>query len=284
MKRVKKILAIVLTISLVALCFAGCGKAETEKYNDTTLIIGYNQSVAPFLQIDENGKATGFEADLWAKIFDSVKGDLTDYVFEQVDEGYVLEEDGGFFDSTGKEYSAGLLFGAVSKNYSTFNEEYSFTQPIITNRVIALQKANTGVAATYSDFAGKTVVAVKGIANDTLQKYTALVKSCTVTTVDTIDEALAMMNNGTAQFVVTDEFTYCPIQDENAYKMLDGELDTIDYVIATAKYSGWYWSINEAIRELKSADYGEGDEFTPLVEQYFNYNASQFTYVTDGDK
>ena len=34
---------------------------------------------------------------------------------------------------------------------------------------------------------------------------------------------------------------------------------------------------NEAIYELKSPDYNDKDEFTPMVEKYFGYNASTFT-------
>ena len=55
---------------------------------------------------------------------------------------------------------------------------------------------------------------------------------------------------------------------------MENELDTIEYVIACAKYSGWKDSINEAIKELKDEEYGDGDTFTPLVEKYFGYNAS----------
>ena len=42
-------------------------------------------------------------------------------------------------------------------------------------------------------------------------------------------------------------------------------------------------TINEAIREIKSEDYGDGDEFTPIVKKYFKYNASKFDYKTEGD-
>ena len=35
---------------------------------------------------------------------------------------------------------------------------------------------------------------------------------------------------------------------------------------------------------MKSESYGKGDEFTPLVEKYFGYNASSFDHQTDGDE
>ena len=41
---------------------------------------------------------------------------------------------------------------------------------------------------------------------------------------------------------------------------------------------------NEAIYELKSPDYNDKDEFTPMVEKYFGYNASSFDYVPSKTK
>jgi ABC-type amino acid transport substrate-binding protein len=94
----------------------------------------------------------------------------------------------------------------------------------------------------------------------------------------TADEALSALDAGTADAVIIDEFTFCPSEKAEAYTVLDGELDTIEYVIACAKYSGWKDSINNAIYELKSPDYNDSDDFTPLVEQYFGYNASSFDF------
>jgi hypothetical protein len=123
--KIKKIVSLVLAIVMIGACFAGCSSETSEKYSDETCIIGYTNAVAPFLEVDENGKVTGFEADLWEMIFDDVKGDYKSYVFEKVEDGYTLEEDGGFFnDGDSTEYSADLLIGAVSKNDGTFNEKY----------------------------------------------------------------------------------------------------------------------------------------------------------------
>lgn len=291
MKAIKKILAVILSVTFIAACFAGCSSNENEKYSDETLIIGYTQATAPFLIADNDGNVTvsesvdsGFEAALWEAIFDDVKGELTGYTFEKVDEGYKLEEDGGFFDSDNNEYDAALLMGAVSKNNGTFNEDYSFTEPIITDRVIAVVSKNSKIS-TYADFAGANVVTVSDIAKTSLEKQSAISSSCaSVKEAAGIDEALALIDSGKADAVITDEFNFMPSGKTDSYTVLDGEIDTIEYVIACAKYSGWKDSINEAIRELKSEDYGDGDDFTPLVEKYFGYNASSFNYETDGDK
>ena len=274
----KKLVSVMLCLALVLVVFAGCSKAEKEKYSDTKLIIGYTEAVAPLLEVDENGKATGFEAELFRKIFDSVKGDLKSYTFEKVEEGYELEKDGGFFDSKDKEYSAGLLLG-VSTNRGTFNEDYSFTDPIITNRVIALAKKG-GDRTSFTEFKDAKVLVVSAAAKTAFEKNTAIAGVCkSVDEEKDINTALAKLDKGEADIVVTDEFSFMPTGKADSYTVFEGELDRIDYVIACAKYSGWKDSLNEAIFELKSEDYGKnGDEFTPLVEKAFGYNASSFDW------
>lgn len=73
MKTIKRILSVLMTVALVAVMFAGCSSKENQKYSDEVCIIGYTESVAPFLEVDKSGKATGFYADLWKNIFDDVR-------------------------------------------------------------------------------------------------------------------------------------------------------------------------------------------------------------------
>ena len=274
----KKLFAFLLCLALVICVFAGCSKADGEKYSDAKLIIGYTEASAPILEVGKGGKATGFEAELMKAIFDGVKGDFKSYTFEKVEEGYELEKDGGFFDSDNKEYSAGLLMGVVTTNKGTFNEDYSFTDPIITNRIIAVA-AKDGERTGFNEFLGARVVTVSDAAAAALEKNTAIASVCkNITKENDVKKALKMLDDGKADIVVTDEFSFMPTGKAKSYKVFDGELDKIDYVIACAKYSGWKDAINEAVYELKSEDYGSGDEFTPLVEKAFGYNASAFNW------
>lgn len=284
MKTAKKIISVILSITFIVLCFAGCKSESSEKYSDSTVIIGYTEEAAPFIQLDKDGKATGFIPELWELIFNDVKGDLKNYVFEKVEKGYRLEDDGQFFDSNDKEYSAALLMGAVHKNDSTFNEDYSFTNPIITNRIVSVVAKDSKIK-TYADFEGAKAVVVSDTAKEAFEKQKAIYSACkSVEQVKTIDEAFALVDDKKADVIVTDEFSLMPSNKAENYTRLNGEIDTIEYVIACAKYSGWKDSINEAIREKKSPDYNDADEFTPIVEKYFNYNASSFDYKTAGDQ
>ena len=60
-------------------------------------------------------------------------------------------------------------------------------------------------------------------------------------------------------------------------------LGVVEYAFATAKYDRLKDDINEALLELKDPKYNDKDEFTPVVGQYFGYNASNFSY-TPADK
>lgn len=283
MKFIKKIGAVLCAVAVIAMCFSGCSNQNAEKYSSGTAIIGYISEASPFITNVKNGKASGFEADLWEAIFDSVKGDLKNYRFEKVNDGYTLEEDGGFYDSSEREYSACLLFGKVAKDSGTFNKDYSYTDPIISNRVITIVPKGSNIK-TYNDIDGAKVGVVGTVAKSALEKNTAIYNRCASVETITLDESTKSL--GTKyDAVVIDELTYCPTDSAkaNTYDIIDGELDTIEYVIACAKNSGWKDSINEAIREMKSEKYGDGDEFTPLVEKYFGYNASSFNYQADGD-
>ena len=284
----KRFISVLLSATLICAAFAGCSSNKdkdyiSKEYSDTTLIIGYTEEAEPFLKAGKDGNAEGFIPELFKTIFNDVKGDLKTYRFEKVEKGYMLEDDGGFFDKDKKEYSAGLLMGAVSKNDGTFNEDYSFTEPIITNRIIAVTAKNSKIK-TYADFKGAKAVVTNDAAKAAFEKNSAISKACAKVDENMdITAALALLESGKADVVITDEFSFEPTRNKDNFAVLSGELDTVEYVIACAKYSGWKDSLNEAIRELKSEEYGNGDEFTPIVEKYFGYNASNFSYETDGD-
>ncbi|MBR4241334.1 MAG: transporter substrate-binding domain-containing protein [Eubacterium sp.] len=274
----KRFIAILLSVVLICAAFSGCSSNKNEKYSAEKLIIGYNEARSPFLDIDKNSKASGFEAELFKAVFDNVKGDFKSYTFEKVEEGYALEDDGGFFDSKNNEYSAALLMGGVSKNSATFNEDYSFTEPIITNRIIAVAPKNSE-RKTFSDFKNAKVVVLSENAKKAFEENSAISSQCkSVKEATDIEEALSQLDSGKAEILVCDELSFNPSAKAKDYFVFENELDTIEYVIACAKYSGWKDSLNEAIKELKDESYGGGDEFTPLVEKYFGYNASSFEY------
>lgn len=284
MKVFKKIFAIALCGILIASAFAGCSKSgEADKITDKTMLIAYTDEVEPFLYKDKNGKLAGFDIDLFKKIYDNVKNDTKDYKFVKVDKDYKVGDDIAYTNKDGDEFIAYTMIGAVQKNIGSVNEDFSFTNDIITNRIITVTKSGNNIS-DYNDLSGKKLAVVTDIAKAALDKNSTIKNNNKNTLYPTIEDALAALDNGSVDAVITDEFNFSPLKNAEKYQVLNGELDKISYAFMFKKGDWVVENWNEAIYELKSPDYNDKDEFTPMVEKYFGYNASSFDYVPSKTK
>ena len=277
MKVFKKIFAIALCGILIASAFAGCSKSgEADKITDKTMLIAYTDEVEPFLYKDKNGKLAGFDIDLFKKIYDNVKNDTKNYKFVKVDKDYKVGDDIAYTNKDGDEFIAYTMIGAVQKNVGSVNEDFSFTNDIITNRIITVTKSGNNIS-DYNDLSGKKLAVVTDIAKAALDKNATIKNNNKNTLYPTIEDALSALDNGSVDAVITDEFNFSPLENAEKYQVLNGELDKISYAFMFKKGDWVVENWNEAIYELKSSDYNDKDEFTPMVEKYFGYNASSLT-------
>ena len=284
MKVFKKIFAIALCGILIASAFAGCSKSgEADKITDKTMLIAYTDDVEPFLYKDKNGKLAGFDIDLFKKIYDNVKNDTKNYEFVKVDKDYKVGDDVAYTNKDGDEFIAYTMIGAVQKNVGSVNEDFSFTNDIITNRIITVTKSGNNIS-DYNDLSGKKLAVVTDIAKAALDKNATIKNNNKNTLYPTIEDALSALDNGSVDAVITDEFNFSPLENAEKYQVLNGELDKISYAFMFKKGDWVVENWNEAIYELKSPDYNDKDEFTPMVEKYFGYNASSFDYVPSKTK
>ena len=284
MKVFKKIFAIALCGILIASAFAGCSKSgEADKITDKTMLIAYTDEVEPFLYKDKNGKLAGFDIDLFKKIYDNVKNDTKNYEFVKVDKDYKVGDDVAYTNNDGDEFIAYTMIGAVQKNVGSVNEDFSFTNDIITNRIITVTKSGNNIS-DYNDLSGKKLAVVTDIAKAALDKNATIKNNNKNTLYPTIEDALSALDNGSVDAVITDEFNFSPLENAEKYQVLNGELDKISYAFMFKKGDWVVENWNEAIYELKSPDYNDKDEFTPMVEKYFGYNASSFDYVPSKTK
>lgn len=284
MKVFKKIFAISLCGILIASAFAGCSKSgEADKITDKTMLIAYTDEVEPFLYKDKNGKLAGFDVDLFKKIYDNVKNDTKDYKFVKVDKDYKVGDDIAYTNKDGDEFIAYTMIGAVQKNVGSVNEDFSFTNDIITNRIITVTKSGNNIS-DYNDLSGKKLAVVTDIAKAALDKNSTIKNNNKNTLYPTIEDALSALDNGSVDAVITEEFNFSPLKNAEKYQVLNGELDKISYAFMFKKGDWVVDNWNEAIYELKSPDYNDKDEFTPMVEKYFGYNASSFDYVPSKTK
>lgn len=284
MKIFKKIFALALCVMLIASVFVGCSKAgEADKITDKTMIIAYTEEVEPFLYKDKNGKLTGFDVDLFKKIYENVKNDTKNYEFVKVDKNYKVGDDIAYTDKDGNEFIAYTMIGAVQKNVGSVNEDFSFTNDIITDRIITLTKSGNNIS-DYNDLSGKKLAVVTDIAKTALDKNTTIKNNNKNIVYPTIEDAISALDRGSVDAVITDEFSFSPLETAENYQVLNGNLDEISYAFMFKKGDWVVDNWNEAIYELKSPDYNDKDEFTPMVEKYFGYNASSFDYVPSKTK
>lgn len=284
MKIFKKIFASALCLMLIVSVFAGCSKAgEADKITDKTMLIAYTDEVEPFLYKDKNGKLTGFDVDLFKKIYDNVKNDTKNYEFVKVDKDYKVGDDVAYTDKDGNEYIAYTMIGAVKKNVGSVNEDFSFTNDIITDRIITVTKSGNNIS-DYNDLSGKKLALVTDIAKTALDKNATIKNNNKNIVYPTIEDAVAALDRGSVDAVVTDEFSFSPLETAEKYQVLNGSLDEISYAFMFKKGDWVVDNWNEAIYELKSPEYNDKDEFTPMVEKYFGYNASSFNYVPSKTK
>lgn len=279
MKTMKKVIAVFLSVLFVMLCFAGCSSSDkAENITDETLLVAYTAEKKPFVYKDKDGNLTGFDVELMSKIFNDVKNDYKNYKFVQVDEDYRLGEDAAYTDDEGNEYIAYVMVGGVEKNTGSFNKDHTFTKDIIDNRVIAVTAENSKIN-TYADLKGAKAGVVTDTAKAALEKN-AVIKDGMKNVKEYKDakSAIADLKSGTIDVIIIDEFSYNVADGRDGLKALDNELDTVSYVYSFKKWDWYDEAFNEAIYELKSPEYNDADEFTPIVEKYFGYNASNFDY------
>ncbi|MDE5984513.1 MAG: transporter substrate-binding domain-containing protein [Eubacterium sp.] len=279
MKIIKKTAAIILCAVFLMLCFAGCSTAQqAAEITEDTLLVAYTAENKPFIYTDDEGNLAGFDVELIDKIFKNVRNDYKNYKFVQVDEDYSLGEDAAYTDENGNDYIAYVMVGGIAKNEGTFNKNHTFTKDIIDNRVIAVTVQGSNIN-TYADLAGAKAGVVSDTAKTALDKNAAIKSGmASVQNFNTAADALAALNSGSIDVLIIDEFNFNVAEGKDNFRVLDSELDTISYVYSFKKWDWYDEAFNEAIYELKSPDYNDADEFTPIVETYFGYNASNFNY------
>ncbi len=273
MKTFKKICSLFLCVLLVTVLFSSCSSSDkvTSEITDDTLIFAYTEENPPFLYTDEEGNMAGFEVDLINATFDSFKGDYSDYAFVKVDEGYVLDEDICYTDNEGNEYSALIYCGGFTKNTGTADEDYDWSSNILENDVVTIVPVGSDIES-YSNVVNHKAAVLSGAALTALDKNTAVENSLKSYDVyDNADDAFNALDSGDADMLIIDEFSlyaYEGYTTEN-YTVLSGILDSTEYAFAFSRSEDYASSFNEAVKEMLSPDYNDGDTLTPLVEEYF---------------
>lgn len=269
---------------LIGASFAGCSSKSltAEEITDKTMLIAYTEECEPFLYTNAQGALDGFEARLIEESFSSFKGEYQDYRFVKVDADYELGEDAAYTDEDGNAYKAIVLCGAMHKNEGTVNEDYVWSNNIIENNIITVVEPNSAITS-YGNIQGARVGVYSELCAAALEKHSAIKSSLAfVTAYASPEELLAALDAGEIDAAVIDDFSFRPLEGSQGYTVLNGTLDTVEYGFAFARANDYSSGFNEAVKEMLSEDYGDGDTLTPLVEQYFGYpEACVFEYQTE---
>ena len=271
MKSIKKIIAVLLAVLLITVLFAGCKKTDERatRITKSTLLIAYTEENAPFIYTDENGNIAGFDAEIIENIFDTIKNEYKDYAFVQVDEGYVLNEDTAYTDENGNEFSAIIMCGGTHKNVGTANEDVVWSENIIENNIITVVPAGSKITG-YNNIAGAKVGVVSSAAAAALDMNATIKNSlASVTEFASAEEAFAALDGGKIDAVVIDDFSFNTYDKADSYTVIPSVLDKIEYAFEFAPSNNYSSAFNEAVKQMLSADYGEGDTLTPIVEKHF---------------
>lgn len=263
------IVATLLIVASLALCFAGCGtkgKTPAEIKEAGVLIVATNAAFEPFEYLDENGKPTGWDMDI-AQAF----ADLL---------GVKLEIRNMEFDSVLGAVASGTAdIGMAGISYSESRDKtVDFSKGVFnSSQMIIVKSDNTDIEDAY-DLEGKVVGAQRGTVGDLLAQLDPdwasdgedgyiLGKPADVKGFGTAVEAVQALAQGSVDAVILDKMPAEAIVDkrDDDVKILEKSVFDDEYAFAVAEgnaeLQAW---INDAIDTLK--ENGKWDEIT---QKYF---------------
>ena len=263
------IVATLLIVASLALCFAGCGtkgKTPAEIKEAGVLVVATNAAFEPFEYIAADGSYVGWDMD--------IAGAFADLL------GVKLEIRNMEFDSVLGAVAAGTAdIGMAGISYSeTRDKTVDFSKGVFnSSQMIIVKSDNTDIEDAY-DLAGKVVGAQRGTVGDLLAQLDPewasdgeggyiLGKPADVKGFGTAVEAVQALAQGSLDAVILDKMPAEAIVDKmnGAVKILEKSVFDDEYAFAVAEgnaeLQAW---INDAIDTLK--ENGTWDEIT---QKYF---------------
>ena len=188
----KKIIAIALSVMLLALCFAGC---QTSAGSDKeTVVVGYT-IYAPMNYLDENGELIGFDTDLAKAVFEGLGYEV---IFQEIDwSSKYTDLNAGTIDCVWNGFTCNV---ADDDDGIQRAEKVDFSYNYMENRQVIVAKADAGIASA-ADLSGKIAAVESGSAGET---YATSFEGVTTKGFLKQTDCLFEVNAGTADFAVLD--------------------------------------------------------------------------------
>ena len=199
----KKIIAMLLAVMMLALCFAGCASAtdttgtkgtDAGKKDETkTIVVGYTV-YAPMNYFDDSNELIGFDTDLAKAVFENLGYKV---LFQEIDWNQKYTDlDSGAIDCVWN----GFTCNTADDDGILRSEKVDFSYNYMENRQVIVVKADSGIA-TAADLAGKQGAAESGSAGAT---YGATFEGADIKGFNYQTDCLFEVNAGTKDFAVLD--------------------------------------------------------------------------------
>ncbi|MGE5370793.1 MAG: basic amino acid ABC transporter substrate-binding protein [Solirubrobacterales bacterium] len=254
MKRILSVFLVALLVISLAFMAVGCDKkADTNK--DKVYKVGSETTYPPFEMVDNNGKFTGFDMELFQAIAEAG--------------GFKIEIVSLGFDGLIPALQAGNIDAAISA--MSINDErkksVDFSDPYFNSGLIIAVPADNNTIKTLNDLKGKTVAVQIGTTGASMaESIKAKNPSTVIKTFNTIDIAFAEMKNKGADAVINDmpvTADYIKKGHPEA-KMVGSLLSAEPYGIAFAKGSEFKTLVDNGLKKIK-----ENGKYDEIFKKYF---------------
>ncbi len=230
----KKLITVLLMLSMTAVIFAGCGKKEAAKEEGGKFTVGFDQDFPPMGFVGEDGEFTGFDLELAAE---AAKRMGKEIVYQPI-----------AWDSKDAELDSETI-DCIWNGFTISGREdsYTWSDAYMENSQVFVVKNDSGINSS-SDLAGKIVeVQADSSAEAALKEgeNAALSESFgTLQTTPDYDTAMMDLDMGTVDAVAMDSTVA-------EYKIKSGGLDlkVLDEPFASETYGVGFKKGNTALRD-----------------------------------
>ena len=235
----KKWIALLLAVLMVAACFVGCGKKEQK-----TVTVGYT-IYAPMNYLDEDGNLIGFDTDLAKAVFEKMGYQV---LFQEIDwNSKYTDLNSGAIDCVWNGFTCNT---ADKEDGILRSEKVDFSYNYMENRQVIVAKADAGIA-TAEDLKGKVAAVESGSAGES---YANGFEGVTTKGFLKQTDCLFEINAGTADFAVLDAQlakSYAGKGDYAALAIVDGLSSDVEYyAIGFKKGSALTAQVNAQLEAL----------------------------------